>query len=263
MTEQVIRDVLEPLQRGIEEHNVAQVLAVFDPQETPDYAQLRDQMRAFFSQNDAVRFRYKVLQVTSEKDHGFAIAEIDMAATPSRRDQTGACSAAPRCASRSSPGAKGWKLVRIQAQRLLRPMKRYAILNSPSSASARSSWTAAGCCWFAAPPSRSRASGPFPAGCWSWARSSATASAAKSWRKPDSIVEPGEVLDVFDSIFTDGEGRTEYHYVLVDYLCRPISGEATAGTDVSDVRWVSEDDLPAMGLRDSIEQVVRKGLARS
>src|SRR5271165_4763381 len=46
-------------------------------------------------------------------------------------------------------------------------------------------------------------------------------------------VEPGEVLDVFDSIFTDDQGRTEYHYVLVDYLCRPISGKAAAGTDVS------------------------------
>src|SRR5271165_4014054 len=77
------------------------------------------------------------------------------------------------------------------------------------------------------------------------------------------VVEPGEVLDVFDSIFTDDLGRTEYHYVLVDYLCRSTSGEATAGTDVSDVKWVSENDLPALGLRDSIQQVVRKGLARS
>jgi 8-oxo-dGTP diphosphatase len=77
------------------------------------------------------------------------------------------------------------------------------------------------------------------------------------------VVEIGEVLDVFDSIFTDDHGRTEYHYVLVDYLCRPISGEAKAGTDVSDVKWVSENDLPAMVLRDSIELVVRKGLARA
>jgi 8-oxo-dGTP diphosphatase len=76
-------------------------------------------------------------------------------------------------------------------------------------------------------------------------------------------VEPGEVLDVFDSIFTDDRGRTEYHYVLVDYLCRPISGDATSGTDVSDLRWVSENDLPAMRLRDSIQQVVRKGLVRA
>lgn len=77
------------------------------------------------------------------------------------------------------------------------------------------------------------------------------------------IVEPGDVLDVFDSIFTDGDGHTEYHYVLVDYLCRRISGEVTAGTDVSDVKWISESDLPTMGLRDSIQQVVRKGLART
>jgi 8-oxo-dGTP diphosphatase len=76
-------------------------------------------------------------------------------------------------------------------------------------------------------------------------------------------VEPGEVLDVFDSIFTDALGKTQYHYVLIDYLCRPISGEAQAGGDVSDVRWVSLEALPAMGLRESIEQVVRKGLERA
>lgn len=76
-------------------------------------------------------------------------------------------------------------------------------------------------------------------------------------------VEPGEVLDVFDSIFTDGLGKTQYHYVLIDYLCRPISGEAQAGGDVSDVRWVSLEALPAIGLRESIEQVVRKGLKRA
>ncbi len=52
-------------------------------------------------------------------------------------------------------------------------------------------------------------------------------------------VETGDVLDVFDSIFTDALGRTQYHYVLIDYLCRPLSGEARAGSDVSDVRWVS------------------------
>ncbi|MGC2109623.1 MAG: NUDIX hydrolase [Candidatus Korobacteraceae bacterium] len=76
-------------------------------------------------------------------------------------------------------------------------------------------------------------------------------------------VEPGEVLDVFDSIFTDALGRTEYHYVLIDYLCRLVSGEAIAASDVSDVRWVTADALPAMNLRQSIEQVVRKGLARA
>ena len=77
------------------------------------------------------------------------------------------------------------------------------------------------------------------------------------------VVEPDEVLDAFDSIITDNQGRTQYHYVLIDYLCRRISGEAKAGTDVSEVRWVGEVSLPSMNLRASIEQVVRKGLGRT
>lgn len=73
-------------------------------------------------------------------------------------------------------------------------------------------------------------------------------------------VEPGEVLEVFDSIFTDASGRTQYHYVLIDYLCSVVSGEPCAGSDVSEVVWVAEEDLAGLGLRDSIERVVRKGL---
>lgn len=74
-------------------------------------------------------------------------------------------------------------------------------------------------------------------------------------------VEVGEVLDVFDSIFPDADGRTQYHFVLIDFVCRPIAGEAKAGSDVSEVRWVKEDELAALNLRDSIAEVVRKGLA--
>jgi ADP-ribose pyrophosphatase YjhB (NUDIX family) len=73
-------------------------------------------------------------------------------------------------------------------------------------------------------------------------------------------IEPAEVLDVFDSIFTNPEGRTQYHYVLIDYLCRVVSGEARAGSDVSALKWVALQDLPALHLRDSIEQVVRQAL---
>jgi hypothetical protein len=110
LTEQVIRDVLEPLQRGIEEHNPAQVLGVFDPEETPDYARLRDHMRAFFSQYETICFRYKVLQVTSEKDHGSAIAEVDMAATPMDETKVDVQRSA-QMSFQLKLGDKGWKLV--------------------------------------------------------------------------------------------------------------------------------------------------------
>jgi len=74
-------------------------------------------------------------------------------------------------------------------------------------------------------------------------------------------VEVGEVLDVFDSIFSDADGRTQYHFVLIDFLCRAIAGEAKAGSDVNEVRWVKEEELAALNLRESIAEVVRKGLA--
>jgi len=76
-------------------------------------------------------------------------------------------------------------------------------------------------------------------------------------------IEPHQVLEVLDSIFTDQQGRTQYHYVLIDYLCRVLAGEALAGSDVSEVKWVTEDELGVLGLRDSIERVLRKGLAHS
>ena len=74
-------------------------------------------------------------------------------------------------------------------------------------------------------------------------------------------VEVGPVLDVIDSIFPDGEGRTEYHYVLIDYLCRPRSGSAVAASDASELRWALAEELGTFGLRPITLEVIRKGLA--
>lgn len=72
-------------------------------------------------------------------------------------------------------------------------------------------------------------------------------------------VRAGEVLEVFDSIVPDASGRTQYHYVLVDFLCEFISGELRAGGDAADARWITAADLPRLSLRPSIEAVLRKG----
>jgi 8-oxo-dGTP diphosphatase len=49
------------------------------------------------------------------------------------------------------------------------------------------------------------------------------------------IVEVGPVIEVFDRILVDETGRVQYHFVLVDYLCRPRGGDLRAGADVDDV----------------------------
>ena len=56
-------------------------------------------------------------------------------------------------------------------------------------------------------------------------------------------VEPLSIFEVFERIMPDGEGKTEYHYVLIDYLCRPVGGSLQAASDVSRVMWVSQPEL--------------------
>jgi 8-oxo-dGTP diphosphatase len=55
-------------------------------------------------------------------------------------------------------------------------------------------------------------------------------------------VEPLEVLCVFDRIQKNGS-RIQYHYVIVDYVCRRTGGRLKSGSDVLDARWVEREDL--------------------
>ena len=87
------------------------------------------------------------------------------------------------------------------------------------------------------------------------------------WSIPGGLLETGEKLedavrretleetglqveivyrfDLFERIMRDTEGRAEYHYVLVDYVCKVTGGELVSGDDVSRVEWV-----PCTNLRD-------------
>ncbi len=56
-------------------------------------------------------------------------------------------------------------------------------------------------------------------------------------------VRPAEVFTIFERIMPDGNGRTEYHYVLVDYVCEITGGTLCAGSDVASLAWVTEGEL--------------------
>lgn len=75
-------------------------------------------------------------------------------------------------------------------------------------------------------------------------------------------VEPIEVIEIFERIMPDGDGRTEYHYVLVDYICRVKSGAAHPATDVSALAWVAEHDLERYKLTEGTLPVIRKAFAK-
>jgi ADP-ribose pyrophosphatase YjhB (NUDIX family) len=64
------------------------------------------------------------------------------------------------------------------------------------------------------------------------------------------------LVDVVDSINREAGGRVLFHYTLVDLFAEWRSGEAVAGDDVSDVRWVGLDELGAFKLRQITHDVI-------
>ena len=74
------------------------------------------------------------------------------------------------------------------------------------------------------------------------------------------IVETGELLGVFERVIRADDGRVRYHYVLIDFLCRPVSGELRADSDATDVRWFGREELDALNLPRDTREVIAKGL---
>jgi 8-oxo-dGTP diphosphatase len=76
-------------------------------------------------------------------------------------------------------------------------------------------------------------------------------------------VEAGEVIEVVDRIIRDPDGKTQYHFVLVDFLCRRKSGDECAGGDAVELRWVTAEDLPELRISGAAADVIRKALKTS
>jgi len=76
------------------------------------------------------------------------------------------------------------------------------------------------------------------------------------------IVVPGDLLGVYDRILRNSEQRVQYHYVLVDFLCRPVGGELLAASDAAEVRWFTPEELPALNLAADTLDVIRKGFVK-
>ncbi len=72
-------------------------------------------------------------------------------------------------------------------------------------------------------------------------------------------VKPLAVVEVFERILSDGRGRTEYHYVLIDYLCRVIGGEMEPADDASHAEWVARQELANYRITEGTLAVIEKG----
>ncbi len=82
-------------------------------------------------------------------------------------------------------------------------------------------------------------------------------------------VKPSRTFEVFERIMCDESGRAEYHYVLVDYVCKVMggrkAGQLRAGDDVSRVEWARLEKLDGYRITEGTVAVIeraRKRIAR-
>jgi ADP-ribose pyrophosphatase YjhB (NUDIX family) len=82
-----------------------------------------------------------------------------------------------------------------------------------------------------------------------------------------------ELIEALERIFPDTgpdaaspgttSSKPRYHYVILDYLCERIAGEALAGGDATEVAWAREEELPHYSLSPHTLRVLGKAFALS
>jgi 8-oxo-dGTP diphosphatase len=75
-------------------------------------------------------------------------------------------------------------------------------------------------------------------------------------------VEVVELLEVFERIMRDDAGLAEYHFVLMDYVCRPVGGVLCASDDASRVAWFGPDEIEGLKITEGTPGFIAKGFAR-
>jgi 8-oxo-dGTP diphosphatase len=69
-------------------------------------------------------------------------------------------------------------------------------------------------------------------------------------------VRVGELIEVFERIVPDEDGRLKYHFVILDYLCEVEGGTAQAASDVTELAWAREDELAEYSLTPIATRVI-------
>jgi 8-oxo-dGTP diphosphatase len=76
-------------------------------------------------------------------------------------------------------------------------------------------------------------------------------------------IEQPALLDVVDFIVPDGIGKIQYHYTLVDYQAKWLSGECRSGDDADAVKWFTFEELNSLELLKITRNIIFKAFRNS
>ena len=69
-------------------------------------------------------------------------------------------------------------------------------------------------------------------------------------------VGPMHFAATVDNIRRDADGRIRFHYTIIDFAARFVSGEPVAATDVSEATWARLDALDEYNLWSEAHRVI-------
>ena len=73
-------------------------------------------------------------------------------------------------------------------------------------------------------------------------------------------VNPEAIIETFDRVHRDPDGRIRFHFVIIDFVCESRAGQPVAGSDAGAVAWATADELETYGVNAHAAAVIRKGL---
>lgn len=104
-------------------------------------------------------------------------------------------------------------------------------------------------------PARGRWS--LPGGAVRWGETLREAVVREVLEETGIKIDVGDVLDVVEVIHREG-GEPIYHYVVVCYSGKYLSGEPRPGTDAEDARWVPLSDIMKYDITPTARRVIEK-----
>ena len=71
-------------------------------------------------------------------------------------------------------------------------------------------------------------------------------------------VEVMNRVDVVDKIIRDDDGAVRYHFIIIDFLARPLSGEMRPMDDALDAAWAAPEDFIKYELTPTLVELLKR-----